>query len=177
MVEEKERKFGRLELADYLGEMSRQLREGRLEAEGRTWTVPDEVEVKLELKEKHGRLQAKLSWRWETLKEYDQASRETVTRWQGSFKEVKIRLAACFKKVQQAAAQGLCPDDQAVMDLVEASQAFHRFTRPEWQGPMQEYLEHLANLERAVAGRRLEEALHELQDLKNCMISCHQEFK
>ena len=177
MVEEKERKLGRLELADYLGEMSRQLKEGRLEAEGRTWTVPDQVEVKLELKEKHGRLQAKLSWRWETLKEYGQASREAVTRWQGSFKEAKIRLAACFKKVQQAAAQGLCPDDRAVMDLVEASQAFQQFSRPEWQGRMQEYLDHLANLERAVAGRRLEEALHELQDLKNCMISCHQEFK
>jgi hypothetical protein len=42
---------------------------------------------------------------------------------------------------------------------------------------MQEYLDHLANLEHAVANRQQEVMLHELRDLQACMSSCHREFK
>ncbi len=42
MAEKVERRSGRLELADYLAGLSRQLRRGRLEAEGRIWTVPEQ---------------------------------------------------------------------------------------------------------------------------------------
>ena len=42
---------------------------------------------------------------------------------------------------------------------------------------MQEYLDHLANLEHAVANRQPEVMAHELRDLQACMSSCHREFK
>ena len=42
---------------------------------------------------------------------------------------------------------------------------------------MQEYLDHLANLEHAVTNRQQEVMLHELRDLQTCMNSCHREFK
>mgnify|MGYP000618766626 CR=1 FL=1 len=48
---------------------------------------------------------------------------------------------------------------------------------PEGQPELQEYLDHLANLEHAVANRQQEVMLHELRDLQACMSSCHREFK
>ena len=42
---------------------------------------------------------------------------------------------------------------------------------------MEEYLDHLANLQHAVANRQQEVMLHELRDLQACMSSCHREFK
>jgi hypothetical protein len=48
---------------------------------------------------------------------------------------------------------------------------------PDWAQAMQEYLDHLANLEHAVDMRQPEVMLHELRDLQNCMNSCHREFK
>ena len=62
-------------------------------------------------------------------------------------------------------------------DFVESSRAFAAMAEPDWANAMQEYLDHLANLEHAVANRQQEVMLHELRDLQNCMSSCHREFK
>ena len=48
---------------------------------------------------------------------------------------------------------------------------------PEWANAMQEYIDHLSNLEHAVDKRQQEVMLHELRDLQNCMSPCHREFK
>lgn len=70
-----ERRCGRQELADYLADLSRQLRRGRLEAEGRVWTVPEQVDVKIHLKEEEGYLTSKISWQWSVREESHQVSR------------------------------------------------------------------------------------------------------
>jgi XXXCH domain-containing protein len=177
MGEKDEQTMSRLELADQLHHLSEALRRGAMEVRGRSWTVPDEVEVRREFKEKKGRLVAKLSWSWSTLKDYDRPAREEVSRWQGDMKTVKKRLGAAFKALQQASGQGAFPDDRTLKDFADISRAFASLAEPDWAGAMQEYLDHLENLEHAVANRQPEVMLHELRDLQNCMSSCHREFK
>ena len=177
MGEKEEQTLSRLELADYLKNLSEQVRRGALEAQGRHWTVPEAIDARLEFKEKHGRLHARLSWSWSTLKDYDHVSREEISRWQDSLKTVKKRLGASFKALQQAVSQGAFPDDRTLGDFAESSRAFAAMAEPDWEKAMQEYLDHLANLEHAVANRQQEVMFHELRDLQNCMSSCHREFK
>lgn len=177
MGEKEERTWGRLELAEYLNHLSEQLRRGALEAQGRHWTVPEDLNTRMEFKEKKGRLVAKLSWSWSTLGDYDMTSRDEVSRWQDSLETVKKRLAADFKKLQQAISQGAFPDEPTLSDFVNSSQVLAAIAEPDWQGAMQEYLDHLANLQHAVVNRQQEVMLHELRDLQNCMASCHREFK
>jgi XXXCH domain-containing protein len=177
MGEKEERTWGRLELAEYFNHLSEQLRRGALEAQGRHWTVPEDLRARLEFKEKKGRLVAKLSWSWSTLRDYDRPAREEVKRWQDSLKAVKKRLGADFKKLQQAVSQGAFPDEPTLSDFVASSQALAAMAEPDWQGAMHEFLDHLANLQHAVAHRQPEVMRHELRDLQNRMASCHREFK
>jgi len=177
MGEKEEKTLTRLELAEYLQNLGDQLRRGALEVHGRRWTVPENLDVRLEFKEKKGFLGAKLSWSCSTLGDYDRASRDEVNHYQDSMKTVKKRLGASFKALQQAVGQGAFPDDRTLADFVASSQAFAALAEPEWQGAMQEYLDHLTNLQHAVANRHQEVMLHELRDLQACMSSCHREFK
>jgi XXXCH domain-containing protein len=177
MGEKTEKTLTRLELADYLKNLSDQLRRGALEVHGRQWTVPETLELRSEFKEKKGHLGAKLSWSWSTLGDYDRASQDEVSRYQESMKTVKKRLGASFKALQQTVSQSAFPDDRTLGDFVASSQAFAALAEPDWQGAMQEYLDHLANLQHAVANRQEEIVLHELRDLQACMSSCHREFK
>jgi XXXCH domain-containing protein len=177
MEEKAEHTLSRQELADYLEDLARGLRQGQMQVEGNTWTVPGEVEAKLHLKEKKGRLTLKLKCRWETLAEYQPEAREPVARWQESLKTVKKRLGSHFKEVQGAVSQGMFPDPQSLAAFVVDSQALATMAEPEWEEPMQAFLAHLAALERAVASRDLEAARHEVADLRTAMVTCHQEFK
>ena len=177
MGEKDERTFSRQELADYLQSLSEQVRRGALEAYGRDWTVPEAIDVRWQVKEKQGRLAVKLSWSWSTLGDYGRKAKAEVRRWQDDLKMVKKRMGASFKQLQQAVSQGSFPDVRVLGDLMESSRAFAAMAEADWQGAMQEYLDHLANLQHAVATRQQEVMLHELRDLQNCMASCHREFK
>jgi XXXCH domain-containing protein len=177
MGEKDARTWGRLELANYLQDLCEQLRRGALEVQGRHWTVPANLEGSLEFKEKKGRLAVKLSWSWSTLEDYDGASRTEVSRWQDDLKTVKKRLAASFKALQQAVSQDGWPDDKTLSDFATISRAFGAMAEPDWEPGMQEYLDHLSNLEHAVIRRQQEVMLHELRDLQACMSACHREFK
>jgi XXXCH domain-containing protein len=169
--------MSRLELADYLTKLGEQLRQGAFAAQGRRWTVPDDLNVRMEFKEKKGHLGAKLSWSWSTLGDYDQTARQEVSRGQESMKAVKKRLGAGFKALQQAVNQGGFPEARTLEDFVASSRAFAALAEPDWATAMQEYLDHLTNLEHAVANRQQEVMLHELRDLQARMSSCHREFK
>jgi XXXCH domain-containing protein len=169
--------MSRLELADYLTNLGQQLRQGAFAAQGRHWTVPDDLFVRMEFKEKRGHLGAKLSWSWSTLEDYHGLAREEISRGQESLKTVKKRLGTTFKALQQAVSSGGFPETRTVDDFAAASRAFAAMAEPEWATAMQEYLDHLANLEHAVANRQQEVMLHELRDLQASMSSCHREFK
>jgi XXXCH domain-containing protein len=176
MAEKIDHTLPRQDLADYLEELARGLRQGQLAVSGNTWRVPEEMEVTRTLKEKKGRLSLKLKFTWETLPEYKPEAREPVVRWQESFKALKKRLLSRFKAVQQAVLQGQLPDPRNLADFVADSQAMAAMAEPEWQEAMQPYLEHLAALQRAVAARDLEAARHEVEDLRTAMVVCHREF-
>ena len=177
MGEKDEQTMSRLELADYLTNLGEQLRQGAFAAQGRHWTVPDDLFVRMEFKEKKGHLAARLSWSWSTLGDYDRAAAEEVSRGQDSMKTVKKRLGADFKALQQAVTQGGFPDARTLDNFAASSRAFAALADPDWGTAMQEYLDHLANLQHAVTNRQQEVMLHELRDLQSCMSSCHREFK
>jgi len=177
MEEKMEKKLGSRELAAYLEDLARGLKQGRLAVEGQTWTVPREVAAKVHLKEKKGRLVFKLSCAWETLAEYQPGAREPVVRWQETFQTLKKRLAAVFKEIQQAALQGQFPESRVLGAFSADSQALARMGEPEWEEALAAYLAHVEALGRAVQGRDLEAVRHEVADLKTAMAACHREFK
>jgi XXXCH domain-containing protein len=177
MAQKTEDTLTRQVLADRLEDLARKLRTGRLAVEGKTWSVPEQVEAELSFKEKKGSLVLKLKCRWATLPEYQPEAREPVTRWQESFKTLKKRMAAQFKGLQQTLSQGEFPTSQSLADFVTDSRGMANLAEPEWGEAMQSFLSHLAALERAVAGRDLTAAQHEMADLRTAMAVCHREFK
>lgn len=172
-----EKEFNRIELADYLEKIARQLRSGTFEAEGSRWSVPEAFEARIKHKEKKGRIETKLKWRWSTLADYEPSDREEVTRWQESFKSIKKRLAKEFKALQIDVLNGNVPNEEALAAFVKDSERMAEFADPEWQEAMHEYMDHLENLKRAVNKRQLEDVRHELRDLRTRWISCHRDFK
>jgi hypothetical protein len=54
MGEKEERTWGRLELAEYFNHLSEQLRRGALEAQGRHWTVPEELRAPWSSRKRRG---------------------------------------------------------------------------------------------------------------------------
>jgi len=177
MEEKAELKLARQELAAHLEDLAQGLKQGKMEVEGHTWRVPEEVKTKLHLKEKKGRLVLKVKCVWETLEDYEPAAREPVVRWQESFKTVKKHLAAQFKELQRVVLQGQLPDSKTLADFAADSRALADMSEPDWEEAMQAYMEHVAALERAVAGQDLEAVRHEVADLRTAMAICHQEFK
>ncbi len=171
------KEFNRLELADHLEKIARQLRSGTFGAEGRQWTVPETFEAGIKHKEKKGRIETKLKWRWSTLADYEPSAREEVTRWQESFKTIKKRLAKEFKELQSAVQSGKLPNEEALSAFIKDSERMADFVEPEWQEAMHEYLDHLANLKRAVKRQQLDDVEHELRDLRTRWVACHREFK
>jgi XXXCH domain-containing protein len=171
------KEFNRLELADHLEKIARQLRRGTFDAEGRQWSVPETFEAGIKHKEKKGRIETKLKWRWSTLADYEPSAREEVTRWKESFKTIKKRLAKEFKALQIAVQNGNLPNEHALSAFIKDSERMADFAEPEWQEGMHEYLDHLANLKRAVERRQLDDVEHELRDLRTRWVACHREFK
>jgi XXXCH domain-containing protein len=177
MKSEIKKEFNRLELADHLEKIAQHLRSGKFEAEGRQWSVPETFEAMIKHKEKKGRIETKLKWRWSTLADYDPSAREAVTRWQESFKTIKKRLAKEFKALQNAVQGGNLPNTDSLAAFVKDSERMADFAEPEWQEAMHEYLDHLANLKRAVERQQLDDVEHELRDLRTRWAACHRDFK
>jgi len=69
------------------------------------------------------------------------------------------------------------PNAEILAEFVKDSERMADFTEPEWQEAMNEYLDHLANLKRAVENQQLEDVDHELRDLKTRWMACHRDFK
>ena len=172
-----EKQFNRLELADYLEQIAGELRSGTISTEGRQWSIPEIIEAKIKHKEKKGRIETKLKWRWSTLDDYEPAAREEVARWQDSFKSLKKRMARQYKMLEKAVAGGGYPDEAVLEEFISDSNEMARFADPEWQEAMIEYQDHLENLKRAVANKQLEVVHHEIRDLRARMKSCHRDFK
>jgi len=172
-----EKKFNRLELSDYLEKMAGQIRSGTIDADGRTWSIPELIETRIKHKEKKGRIVAKLKWRWSTLSDYEPAAREEIIRWQDTFKALKTRMAAEYRELEKVIANGSYPDEAMLAEFIDHSTEMARFADPEWQEAMLEYQDHLENLKRAVENRQLEVAHHEIRDLRARMKACHRDFK
>jgi XXXCH domain-containing protein len=172
-----EKKFNRLELADYLEKIAGELRSGTIEAGGRRWSIPESIRARVKHKEKKGRIETKLKWRWSTLNDYEPAARQEVTRWQDTFKALKKRMAVEYKLLEKAIAGGGYPDESILEEFIDHSIEMARFADPDWQEAMLVYQDHLENLKGAVANKQLEVVHHEIRDLRARMKACHRDFK
>jgi XXXCH domain-containing protein len=172
-----EREFQREELADYLTSLADQLRQGELQFAGMVQKLPSRAAVEILVKEKKGRLNAKISFSFVTLEHYDQPRREAVQQVVEKFKVVKKRLGTSFANLKKATAQGKLPDETVLREFLNDCQALAQHSEPEWQAEMAIYLDHVSNLEKAHKLGNLEMFQHELADLKTSMTRCHQDFK
>jgi XXXCH domain-containing protein len=177
MEEKLVKTFPRLELAEYLEKLAADLRKGTIDSKQGQWTIPEKLTTKIRMKEKKGRFEFKLKWRASSVEGYDRTSREAISRWEDSLKAVKKRLNTSYKALAQVISKGEFPDQATVSEFSDSSKAFAEFAEPEWQEAMNEYMDHLHNLKRAVQNRDLELMRHELRDLKNRTKTCHREFK
>ena len=167
----------RQELADYLEHLVKALREGSFQTGELRWSIPDKLQAKISHKEKKGRIDTKIKWRWSTLEQYEEAAREEVIAWKDSWKAVKKRLARSFKVIEKTVASGKMPDADELAEFVSESRAMAKFAEPEWQAAMDEYIDHLGTLKQAVEHNQYEIVQHEIRDLKNRMAQCHRDFK
>jgi len=171
------KEISRTELADVLEEIAGFLRQGTFELDDHRWPVPAELDVKLKHKEKKGRIKTQIEWHWSTLDEYTEADREALEKWQKSFKQAKKRLGRTFKAMQKAVNAGQLPTDEELAAFVADSNLMDEVADPEWHAALEEYNDHLANLQKAVANEQLDAVAHELRDLGVRMKECHREFK
>jgi XXXCH domain-containing protein len=167
----------RQELADYLEQLAEALRKGDFETGAHRWSIPDTLQAKISHKEKKGRIDTKIKWCWSTLEQYEQAAREEVIAWKDSWKAIKKRLARIFEEIEKTVAGGKMPEADALAKFISASREMAGFAEPEWQAAMDEYIDHLGTLKQAMEQNQYEIVQHEIRDLKNRMMQCHQDFK
>ncbi len=172
-----EKRFSRQELADFLADLSQQVQGGQLKGESRVWTVPEQVEGTMHLKEEEGEVVAKIKLRWPTGAGRRPVAKEASPQESVSLKAIKARLNVPFKELQRLIKEGSIPDTKTVQDLVENSRLFAKLAKPEWQGLMAEYLAHVEKLQLAVDRGQREAMRQELQALVDRMLVCHREFK
>ena len=114
MEEKLEKTCTREEMADILEKLAAQLRSGSAEIEQQVRQVPENLEMKVHVKEKKGRVRYRVEWRWSSLEDYDEAARGQLLEQQQSFKQIKKNLALAFKQLKRALPEGVSPDDAVV---------------------------------------------------------------
>jgi len=164
-------------LAEVLEKWAMQLRSGQVTAGGQTHSLPAELEVKIQVRQKKGEVRCKLEWRWPLLTGAGEPAQPEAPGWQTQFKRVKKDLAVSFKQLKRSAPQGIPPNDPALTQFVDNSRALVALAEPEWQQAAREYLGHLENLLRAVQQGDQDSIVHEIEDLANRMVACHREFR
>jgi XXXCH domain-containing protein len=131
----------------------------------------------VKVREKKGRIESKMGWSWSTLGDYDSKAREEVSDWRNSMKSAKKLMSRSFKEVSKSAESGNMPGKEALKGLVDSSKAFMKFAEPEWQEAMEEFMDHLRNLEHAIDTGDIDVVLHEIRDLRYRKQACHREYK
>jgi XXXCH domain-containing protein len=177
MEEQIEGNVTREALAEVLEKWATQLRSGQITADGQAHQIPDDLEVRIQVRQKKGEVRCKFEWRWPLAASAAEAARPEAAQWQSQFKRVKKDLAVSFKQLKRSAAQRLSPDDVALQQFDENSRALVALAEPGWQQAAQEYLGHLENLLRAVRLGEQNSVLHEIEDLEQRMVACHREFR
>lgn len=167
----------RQELADYLEQLATALRKGEFETAEHRWSIPDKLQAKISHKEKKGRIDTKIKWRWSTLEQYEEVARQEVMAWKDSWKAVKKKVSRSFKVVEKTVASGKMPAADSLAEFINESREMAKFAEPEWQAAMDEYIDHLGTLKQAVEQEQFEIVQHEIRDLKNRMVQCHRDFK
>ncbi len=169
--------ISRLELAEQLETLAKKLRLGKFRLGNQDCLVPDRLEAKIKLKEKEGQVGVKVRFQFPVLAAYDEATAAEIERRQMSFKEVKKKLGVVFGDLLKSATSVAFPEELVVQEYLDLSKEFARHADPAWAAEVQEFLDHVENLRRALHHRQFEMFQHELRDLQNRMKICHRQFK
>jgi XXXCH domain-containing protein len=170
-----DRQYLRRDLADFLENLARRLRDGSFEIGGERWEVPEQLNSKIEVWEKKGCVQAHLHLQWPLGNVDNLKLLQERCRRQRDFTELKNQLAEAFSELLELAQMWLLPAESQVMKFMELSREFVLLADPEWEDEITEYMAHAENLFFAVKNKQLEIFLHELRDLKVLVKTCHQE--
>ncbi|MCU0588140.1 MAG: hypothetical protein MUF52_08280 [Syntrophobacteraceae bacterium] len=169
---------GREALADYLQNLTDQVRKGRFPFGPEVVELAEDLEVRLSLKEKKHSVACKLEWsRGAPEGQRAPGGRPEVPSPPGSFRHVKKDLARAFRAIKAAVSEGGTPDEGLLAEFEGLSRAFAARAEPEWERAAREYLGHMENLFRSLRDGRREAAMHEIQDLQARMVSCHRDYK
>jgi len=123
-------------MAEALEAFARDVRNGLASTDTGEWPVPDNISAKFRLKEKKGRFEAKIRWRWSTIADYTPEARNDFDRWHTSLESAKKQMTAAWKTIEKAVRGGALPEAQTITDLMDSSKAFQQFAEPEWEEPM-----------------------------------------
>ncbi len=82
-----------------------------------------------------------------------------------------------FKAMRKVVRDGQILEEALLAAFVADSQHMAAVADPDWQAAMEEYLDHMGNLQAAVSSRQLDSIAHELRDMGTRMGQCHREFK
>jgi XXXCH domain-containing protein len=178
-MDEKEKiegEFHRLELADHLEILARKLRLGKFRLGEQDFRVPQRLAGKIKVKEKKGRLEAEVEFRFAAAEPLDEAAQAEIERRLLSFKEVKKRLGVVFGELLKSSVVVAFPQEPVMQEYLELSKEFGRWADPAYAAEMQEYLDHVENLRLAFENRQFDMFQHELRDLQARMTACHRGF-
>jgi XXXCH domain-containing protein len=178
MGEKKARPMQHEELADMLEKLAGQLRSGGINAGPDVWELPDNLKIRIRIKEKYGARHGKLEWFWPpSSKEHGEQTQEKEVRSKSELKEVKKSLARSFKELKRVAEQTDYPGEKILEEFLAHSRAFAALAEPEWEVALKAYADHVENLRRAVHGGDKQSVIHELNDLQRQMVDCHKVFR
>jgi XXXCH domain-containing protein len=96
---------------------------------------------------------------------------------QSEFKKVKQRLSAQQKVLKSALDEGRLPTEKDVTEFETISMAMQKLGEPKWRGAMTRYMNQLGKLKKTIASGNPAAARYEFQELLNCKITCHKEFR
>ena len=96
---------------------------------------------------------------------------------QSEFKKVKQRLSAQQKVLKSALDEGRLPTEKDVTEFETISMAMQKLGEPKWRGAMTRYMNQLGKLKKTIASENPAAARYEFQELLNCKITCHKEFR
>lgn len=96
---------------------------------------------------------------------------------QHEFKLVKRRLSALQKVLKTDLEDGRLPQKKDVAEFEATSREMDNLCEPGWRAAMDAYMQQLEEFQAAMAGGNLQTARARFQDLLDCKISCHKEFR
>jgi XXXCH domain-containing protein len=166
------------DLANYLENLASHIRRGSVPVGSELIKVPEDLEMKLSIKNRKHSVACRLECRWVVPEGCSRTEFQSEgDQLPSDFKKNKKDLARTFRAVKLTVMQGDPPDERLLAEFERLSRAFAAHAEPEWEPAVRDYLGHMENHFRSIRDGRKEASIHEIQDLQTRMVTCHRDYK